>query len=142
MGSIIMSNNRTHFSNQIFHYIRCNTLKRVTRRRGPFLRHCTRETQILSNKCRSGCESLATLHLTNPRFEPQTSRSRDERVTDRLFFRAFSGLRVLTSNHFSDLDRDWAYVFVPGSGSNLLVGLQLCNTVQLCFFFKNTAVET
>ena len=39
MGSLIMSNNRAHLSNQIFHYTRCNTLKRVTRRRGPSLRH-------------------------------------------------------------------------------------------------------
>ena len=47
--------------NQIFHYTRCNTLRRVTSWRGPFPRHCTRATQLLSKKCRSGGEPLATL---------------------------------------------------------------------------------
>ena len=48
-------------------------------------RHCGQATQLLSNKCCSGDEPLATLSdLTNPRFEPQTSRSRDEHVTARV----------------------------------------------------------
>ena len=71
--------------NQIFHYTRCNTPKRVTSWRGPSPRHCAWVTQLLSKKCRSGGEPLATLvsNLTGPRFEPQTYRSRDERVTAR-----------------------------------------------------------
>ena len=48
-------------SNQIFHYTRCNTPKRVTSWRGPSARHCARATQLLSKKCRSGGEPLATL---------------------------------------------------------------------------------
>ena len=47
--------------NQIFHYTRCNTPKRVTSWRGPSPRHCTRATQLLLKKCRSGGEPLATL---------------------------------------------------------------------------------
>ena len=46
---------------QIFHYTRCNTPKRVTSWRGPSPRHCHRATQLLSEKCRSGGEPLATL---------------------------------------------------------------------------------
>ena len=47
--------------NQIFHYTRCNTPKRVTSWQGPFPHHCARETQLLSKKCCSGGEPLATL---------------------------------------------------------------------------------
>ena len=68
----------------LFHYTRCNTPERVTSWRGPSPRHCARATQLLSKKCRNGGEPLATVSdLTGPRFEPQTSRSRDERVTAR-----------------------------------------------------------
>ena len=45
----------------LFHYTRCNTPKRVTSWRGPSPRHCARATQLLSKKCRSGGEPLATL---------------------------------------------------------------------------------
>ena len=38
------------WSNQIFHYTCCNTPKRVTSWRGPFLRHCARATQLVSKK--------------------------------------------------------------------------------------------
>ena len=48
-------------ANQIFHYTRCNTPKRVTSLWGPSPRHCARATQLLSKKCRSGGEPLATL---------------------------------------------------------------------------------
>ena len=48
-------------SNQIFHYTRCNTPKRVTSWWGPSPRHCARATQLLSKICRSGGEPLATL---------------------------------------------------------------------------------
>ena len=69
-------------SNQTFHYTRWITPKRVTNWRGPSPRHCARATQLLSEKYRSDGEPLATLSdLTGPRFEPLTSRSRDERVT-------------------------------------------------------------
>ena len=47
-------------SNQIFHYTRWIMPKRVTSLRGPSSRHCARTTQLLSKKCRSGGESLAT----------------------------------------------------------------------------------
>ena len=75
----------TQNSNQIFHYTRCNTPKRVTSWRGPSPRHCARATQLLSKKWRRGGEPLATLcfDLNGPRFEPQTSRFTDERVTAR-----------------------------------------------------------
>ena len=53
-------------SNQIFHYTRCFTPKRVTSWRGPSPRHCARATQLLSKKCRSGGEPLATLCLIWP----------------------------------------------------------------------------
>ena len=47
--------------NQIFYYTRCDTLKCITSLRGPSPRHCARATQLLSKKCRSGGEPLATL---------------------------------------------------------------------------------
>ena len=47
--------------NQIFHFTRWITPKRVTRWRGPSLRRCARATQLLSKKSRSGGEPLATL---------------------------------------------------------------------------------
>ena len=51
---------------------------------GPFLRHWAQAAQLLSKKCLSGGEPFSTLSdLTGPRFEPQTSRPRDERVTAR-----------------------------------------------------------
>ena len=62
-----------HCSNQIFHYTHCITPKRVTSLQGP-LRLCplrVMATQLPSKKCRN----------SGQRFEPQTSRSRDERVT-------------------------------------------------------------
>ena len=42
---------------------RCITLKRVRSWRGPTPRHCTRVAQLLSKKCCSGGEPLATLSL-------------------------------------------------------------------------------
>ena len=52
---------RTKKSNQIFHYIRCNTPKRVPKLRGRYPRHCTRATQLLLKKYRCGDEQLAAL---------------------------------------------------------------------------------
>ena len=49
------------FSNQIFHYTRCNTPKRVMSLRGPYPRHCARATQLLWKKCRCGGKPLTTL---------------------------------------------------------------------------------
>ena len=46
-------------SNQIFYCTRCITPNRVTSLRGPSPRHCAAE--LLSKKCYSGGESLATL---------------------------------------------------------------------------------
>ena len=77
--------------NQIFHYTRCITLKRVTSFRGPSPRHCAcgqhnslrRNVAAVANRWKH-CDQL-----TGPSFEPQTSRSRDKRVTARptdLFF--------------------------------------------------------
>ena len=50
-------------SNQIksFIYTRCSTPKCVTSLRGPSPRHCARATQLLSKKCCSDDEPLATL---------------------------------------------------------------------------------
>ena len=50
----------------IVYYTRCNTLKLVTSRRGPYLHHCAQATQLLSKKCHSGGEPLATLCLIWP----------------------------------------------------------------------------
>ena len=60
--------------NQIFHYTRCITLKRITSLRGPSPRHCAQATQILAKKMSQRGEPC-------PRFQPQTSRSRDECIT-------------------------------------------------------------
>ena len=47
--------------NQIFHYTRCKTPKRVASWRGPSPRHCAQATHLLLKKCCSGGEPLATL---------------------------------------------------------------------------------
>ena len=52
--------------NQIFHFTRCKTPKRVTSLRGPFPRHCARAAQLLSKKCCSGREPWAALCLIWP----------------------------------------------------------------------------
>ena len=56
-------------SNQIFHYTRYITPKRVTSLRGPYPRHCARVTQLLSKKCRSGGELLVTLYPIWPAWD-------------------------------------------------------------------------
>ena len=67
--------------NQLFHYTRCITPKRATILRGSSPRQCARATQILSQQWLAVGSTV--FDLTGPRFEPQTSRSRDERVTAR-----------------------------------------------------------
>ena len=59
--------------------------KRVTRWLSPSLRHCARATKLLSKKCHSGGKAVGNTvsELIDPRFEPQISRSRDERVIAR-----------------------------------------------------------
>ena len=74
--------------------------------------------------------------LTGPRFEPHTSRSKDERVSARLnflsgFFRPGFGF-----NRFP-IPTGIGLMFLYFS-----VSLQLCITVPLCYFSKNTAVGT
>ena len=71
---------------QIFHYSRWITPKRVTSWRGPSPRQCARATQLrtfeeMSQRWRAVGSTVSD--LTGPRFEPQTSRSRDECVTAR-----------------------------------------------------------
>ena len=53
-------------TNQIFHYTRCITPKRVTSLRGPSPRHWARATQLLSKKCHSIGEHLSTLRPVWP----------------------------------------------------------------------------
>ena len=58
------NNKKLAIKNQIFHNIRWITRKRVTSWRGNSAsspRHCARATQLLSKKCRSDGEPLATL---------------------------------------------------------------------------------
>ena len=64
----------------MFPYTRCTTPKLVTSLRGPSVRHSARATQLLSKKCRNSGESLTNTvsDLTRPKFEPETSLSRDE----------------------------------------------------------------
>ena len=54
------------FSNQMCHYTRCTTPKRELSLNYPLPRHYLRATQLLSKKCRSGNEPLATLHPIRP----------------------------------------------------------------------------
>ena len=59
-------------------------MKRVTSLGGQSPRHYYRAIKLLLKKCRSLITVGNTVFdLTGPRFEPQTSRSRDERVTAR-----------------------------------------------------------
>ena len=75
------------FLNQIKSFIILAVIrrKRVASWQGPSPRHCARTKQLLSKKCSSGGEPLVS-DLTGPRFESQTSRFRDERVTARHWF--------------------------------------------------------
>ena len=58
--------NGQNILNQFLHKTRCITPKLVTSLRVPFPRHCARATQLLSKKCCSGGEPLATLWLIWP----------------------------------------------------------------------------
>ena len=46
---------------EIVHYTRGISLKRLMSLRSPFPHHCAWAAQLLSKKCRSGGEALATL---------------------------------------------------------------------------------
>ena len=63
---------------KFFFYARCITPKRVRCLWGPYAHHCARATQLLLKNVGNTVSVL-----TGPRFEPQTSRSRDKRVTAR-----------------------------------------------------------
>ena len=58
------------FTNQIFHYTRCNTLKRVTSLRGPSPRHCARVTQLPFEEMLQRRQAVGNnvSDLTSPRF--------------------------------------------------------------------------
>ena len=69
---------------EIFQYTRCITLMHVTSWRGPSPRHCACNTALfekMSKRWRAVGNTVS--ELTGPRFKPQTSHSRDERVTAR-----------------------------------------------------------
>ena len=69
--------------NQIFRYT-CRIMpKRVKSSKGPSSRQCAGATQILSKKMLLRWRAVGNTasDLTGPRFEPQTSRFQDERVT-------------------------------------------------------------
>ena len=79
-------------SNQIFHYTRCNTPERVTSWRGPSPRHLrpgnTAPFEEMSQRWRAVGNTMSD--LTGPRFEHQTSRSKDKRVTVRPTGRSYT----------------------------------------------------
>ena len=66
---------------QIFHYTRCITPKRLTSWRGSSSRHCA--SPLVETLLRWRAVGNTVSDLTGPRFEPQTSRSRNKRVTAR-----------------------------------------------------------
>ena len=68
-------------SNQIFCYARWITPKRVTSWRGPSPRHCPSPALFEEILQRWRTVNNTVSDLTGPRFEFQTSRFRDERVT-------------------------------------------------------------
>ena len=61
-------------------YTRCITLKRVTNMRRPSARHCAPNNvasfEQMLQRWRAVADSMSD--LTGPRFEPRTSRSRDD----------------------------------------------------------------
>ena len=69
------------FSNQIFHYTRGIRPKRVTSLRAHLRVIAPGQPSIFRGKV-TEVVSHNVSDLTGPRFEPQTSRSRDERATD------------------------------------------------------------
>ena len=74
--------------NQInfFHYTCCISPKRETSVQAHLCVIAPSAAQLITKKSSSGGEPLATLNvldLMGPRFEPEASRSRDERVTAR-----------------------------------------------------------
>ena len=89
---------------QIFHYTSCTTPKRVTSLHGPSPRHCARATLILSKKCRSGGEPLATLmcFISSARDSnvrppaPETNAS----PLDQLAGQTFESSRYITFYHY------------------------------------------
>ena len=70
-------------SNQIFHYTRCITPKGATSLRGLSPRHCACEQHSSAMSQQWRVVGNTAFDLASPRFEPQTSGSRGERVTAR-----------------------------------------------------------
>ena len=71
---------------KIFHYTRCNTPKCVTSLLGSSTGHCAQATLLcFSKKSCSGWLAAGNpvSNLTSPKFESQTFRTEDERVTAR-----------------------------------------------------------
>ena len=73
------SSNSTFYSykDEIFHYTRCDTPKRVTSWQGQSPRHCAGNTapfEEMSQRWRVVGNTVS--NFTDPRFEPQTSRSK------------------------------------------------------------------
>ena len=98
--------------NQIFYYTRWITPKRVTSWRGPSPRHCARATQLLSKKCRSGGEPLATLcRFDRPEIWtsdlPLQRRTRYSSTNYNIFIN--DGLHSLNNEeHYTDFDQTLA----------------------------------
>ena len=71
-------------TNQIFNYTRCITPKRATKLQDPSPRHCACRQHSPFQKNVAAMARLSTLSdLSSSKFEPKTSRSRDEGVTAR-----------------------------------------------------------
>ena len=71
-------------TNQVFHCTRCITPNRATNLRGPSSSYCARATtyfEEMPQRLRAVGNTVSD--LTGPRFEPQTSRSKDELVSAR-----------------------------------------------------------
>ena len=75
--------NSGSISNEIFHYTRCITLKHVTSLRGPSSCHCTCSNTASFEEMLQRWQAIGNTvsDLTIPRFEPQTSCSRDKHIT-------------------------------------------------------------
>ena len=95
--------------NQIFHYICCISPKAVTSLRDLSPRHYAWATQLLSKKCSSnGAVGNTVSDLNGARFEPQTFRSRDERICKYIIISQIKSNLSLYSLYYAEACNEFA----------------------------------
>ena len=99
-------------------YTRCRLPKRVKSVRGLSPWNCSRQHSSFQRNIAAAVGHTLS-HLTGPRFEPQTSRSRDERAT----VRPTGSYKLIVINFIFWRVVNWTFLFVRNCVFNIFTGL-------------------